>query len=84
MISLKEYLPLFDRNARTVLNRSLPTFGLEQDHDPIFMTWDTSFTAIKKADPIAITILTYCSFYANGDIPTNVFADMIEINGKII
>ncbi|KAN0104171.1 hypothetical protein V8E51_009916 [Hyaloscypha variabilis] len=80
MISLKEYLPLFGRNARTVLNRSLPTFGLEQDHDPIFMTWDTSFTAIKKADPIAITILTYCSFYANGDIPTNVFADMIGIN----
>ena len=84
MISLKEYLLLFERNARTVLDRSLPAFGLEQDHDPIFMTWDTSFMAIEKADPVAITILTYCSFYANVDILTNIFADMVTIDGELI
>jgi hypothetical protein len=84
MISLKEYLPLLESDAKKVLNRSLPAFGLEQDHDPIFMTWDTSFIAIEKADPVAITILTYSSFYANVDILTNVFAGMIATDGKLI
>jgi hypothetical protein len=84
MISLREYLPHFESNAKMVLNRSLPAFGLEHDRDPVFMTWDTSFMAIEKADPVAITILSYCSFYANVDIPINVFADMIATDGKLI
>ena len=84
MISLKEYLPLFESNAKNVLNRSLPAFGLENERDLVFMTWDTSFTAIKKADPVAIKILSYCSFYANVDIPICVFTDMTATDGKLL
>ena len=83
MISLKEYLPLFESNVEKVLNRSLPVFGLELDRDPVFMTWDTSLMAIEKADPVAITVLNYCSFYGNVDIPINVFADMTATDGEL-
>jgi hypothetical protein len=84
MIALKAYLPLLESNIKKVLNRSLPAFGLEHDRDPVFMTWDTSFKAIERADPVAITILTYCSFYANVDIPIKIFAKIAETDGKLI
>jgi len=84
MIALKAYLPLLESNTKRVLNRPFPAFGLEHNQDPVFTTLDTSFKAIERADPMAITILTYCSFYTNVDIPIKTFENMTEMEGKIL
>lgn len=82
MISLYEYLPLLEANAKKVLNRYLPAFGVEYSYDLVFTTLETSFIAIEKMDPEAIKILTYYSFYEYVDIPTILFADEAVTQSK--
>ncbi|GME23020.1 hypothetical protein L207DRAFT_627774 [Neofusicoccum parvum] len=81
-LSLKEYPAAFNDNVKRVLSKQSRTYGFQDRHDPVFKTFETSFVKIENLDPVAAKILVLCSFYDNGDVPTDIFSSLANDQGN--
>ena len=65
---LHTFLPLFEANFKTTLNRKPPSALWQYGEKTVVTTWEISFEAIQKEDPQAAELLLLCSFLSNEDI----------------
>lgn len=67
-LSLKEYIKIYENNAKDLLNRKPPLVAWSYRNDSVFTTWEVSFTAVQEEDPQAAELLLLCGFLAKYDI----------------
>ncbi|MCJ1342920.1 hypothetical protein MMC31_001109 [Peltigera leucophlebia] len=68
---LYAFLPLFEANFKTTLNKKPPLGVWQYGQKTVITTWEISFEAIQKEDPQAAELLLLCSFLSNKDINTD-------------
>ena len=65
---LRTFLPLFEANFKSTLNRKPPSALWQYGEKTVVTTWEISFEAIQNEDPQAAELLLLCSFLSNEDI----------------
>lgn len=77
---LGTFLPLFEANFKTTLNRKPPSTLWQYGEKTVVTTWEISFEAIQREDPQAAELLLLCSFLFNEDINSDfLFRGLPEI-----
>ncbi|OCL01786.1 hypothetical protein AOQ84DRAFT_206150 [Glonium stellatum] len=65
---LRAFVPLFEENFNRTLSKKLPPALWQYGQDTVVTTWEISFEAIRKRDPVAAFLLLLCSFLSNNEI----------------
>lgn len=79
-IQLKQYLELYDRNAKALLEPKPPFSNYR--HETVLTTWEISFTAIQESHPKAAKILLYSGFLAKNDLFAELFQWGFQAQGQ--
>ena len=73
-VTIEEYRKLYNQNKSEALRKGLSaTHKLEYYHETVATTWNISFQAIQKKDPIASTILQIAAFLDGEEIQKDLF-----------
>jgi hypothetical protein len=65
---LHAFLPLFEENFNNTLSKKPPMAVWQYGEETVATTWEISFKAIHKINPLAADLLLRCSFLASNDI----------------
>ncbi|KAI0420494.1 hypothetical protein F5X98DRAFT_29554 [Xylaria grammica] len=77
--TLEDYLDLYQRNARMLLQYKRSSIMWSNRNDTVLTTWEVSFDAVKKESPEASDLLLLCGFLADNDI----FEEMFRLGRKL-
>ena len=83
-VSIAEYLELYKSNQSKALREGLSSAHKElYYHETVATTWNVSFKAIEKTDPLANIILRISAFLDGKKIQKDLFYDMnLDVSGS--